>query len=168
MVAMMKQAERFTKPGPPHEELERFIGSWETETSIFIPGQTPKKEKGTARFEWLMPGRWAKQTWSGTLMGMQFEGFMMIGYDNFKQSFVSADVNSGETAMRYAEGDLDPGGKALIMYGTLDEYLTGEHDKMVKYLWRFESKDLMVYEVHDLPIGLENTKVVEVTYRRKK
>ena len=49
---------------------------------------------------------------------------------------------------------------------TLDEYLTGEHDKMVKYVWRFSSKDKMVLEVHDLPIGENNTKVLEISYAR--
>ena len=53
-----------------------------------------------------------------------------------------------------------------IAYGTLDEYLTGEHDKMVKYVWRFTSPTQMVLEVHDLPIGENNTKVVEITFRK--
>ena len=53
------------------------------------------------------------------------------------------------------------------MYGTLDEYLTGEHDKMVKTIWRFISKDEMVMEVHDLHIGEKNTQVIEIRYTRK-
>jgi hypothetical protein len=43
------------------------------------------------------------------------------------------------------------------MYGTLDEYLTGEHDKMVKSVWRFVSDDEMRLEVHDLAIGESNS-----------
>ena len=50
----------------------------------------------------------------------------------------------------------------------LDEYLTGEHDKMVKSVFRFVSEDEMKLEVHDLPIGESNTKVVEITYTRAK
>ena len=38
---------------------------------------------------------------------------------------------------------------------------------MVKYVWRFVTKDRLVLEVHDLPIGEKNTKVVEFTYNRK-
>ena len=48
----------------------------------------------------------------------------------------------------------------------LDEYLTGEHDKMVKYAWRFLSPDEMVLEVHDLHIGEQDTMVLETRYRR--
>jgi hypothetical protein len=61
---------------------------------------------------------------------------------------------------------MDPSGNALLSYGTIDEYLTGEHDKMVKYVWRFPSKDKMVLEIHDLPIGENNTKVLEFAYTR--
>jgi hypothetical protein len=37
---------------------------------------------------------------------------------------------------------------------------------MVKYFYRYESDAKMVHEVHDLPIGLKNTQVVEITYEK--
>jgi hypothetical protein len=113
-----------------------------------------------------MEGRWLKWEGSGTMMGMPANLFMLIGYDNFKMSYVATFVSSLDTAMLRAEGDMDPGGKTLLMYGTLDEYLTGEHDKMVKYVWRFESDDRIRMELHDLPIGETNTKVVEYVWTR--
>jgi hypothetical protein len=114
-----------------------------------------------------MPGRWLKWELTGTVMGKPGQALTIIGYDNFKRSYVVTTVQSMDTAMTHAEGDMDPGGQALIAYGTLDEYLTGEHDKMVKYVWRFLSRDRIVLEVHDLPIGEQHTKVVEFTYVRK-
>ena len=92
---------------------------------------------------------------------------MMEKAKRYKQSYVATAVDTMDTAMRRAEGDLDPSGKALLMYGTIDEYLTGEHDKMVKLVWRFLSDDELVLEIHDLPIGEKNTKVVETRYRRR-
>ncbi len=167
MAEMMKRAKQFTAPGDHHQALERFLGTWDVETSILMGGES-KPEKGTATVSWLMEGRWLKHEMSGTIMGMSVESFSIIGYDNFKMSYVGATVSSMDTALLTYEGDMDPSGKALISYGTLDEYLTGEHDKMVKYVWRFPSEDRMVLEVHDLPIGENNTKVVEVAYTRRK
>ena len=166
MAAAMAKAKRFTQPGDPHKLLERFVGKWNTETRMFGMGKPTPPEKGTAEFSWLMPGRWLKSESRGTMMGLPAETFMIIGYDNFKQSYVSTHISSLDTAMTHAEGDMDPSGKALISYGTLDEYLTGEHDKMVKYVWRFQSPAQMVLEVHDLPIGENNAKVVEITFRK--
>lgn len=167
LAAMMEKAKKYTQPGEHHKELARFLGKFDAEVRFFIGGQATPPEKGTAEGTWLMEGRWLAMKSSGTSMGQPMETFMLLGYDNFKQSFVSTHVSSLDTAMTHGEGDMDPGGKALLSYGTLDEYLTGEHDKMVKYVWRFPSADRIILEVHDLPIGEQNTKVVEFTYIKK-
>lgn len=166
MAEMMKKAGRYMKPGENHEVLERFLGKWNTEATIFMPGAKP--EVGTAEFSWLMPGLFLQARSHGSMMGMPMEGYYLIGYDNYKMSFVTTAVSSVETAMRHFEGDLTPDGKAIISYGTVDEYLTGEHDKMAKSMWRFLDADTIVHEVHDLPIGETNTKVFEVKYTRAK
>jgi hypothetical protein len=168
MAEMMKAAARWTQPGEHHKELERFVGKWDTETRMFMGGKATPGEKGTAEFTWLMPGRWLQYRAQGSMMGMQAESACLMGYDNFKMSYVATGVSSFDTAMNRFEGDMTPDGKSLVMYGTLDEYLTGEHDKMVKYAWRFLSPDKMLFEIHDLPIGETNTKVVEITYTRAK
>jgi hypothetical protein len=165
--AELEKAKRYTAPGPNHKELERFLGQWDTETRLMLPTPT-QPEKGTASYSWLMEGRWVKGESSGTMMGMPIRTFGILGYDNFKMSYVTANVNSFDTTLTTSEGDMDPSGKAILSYGTLDEYLTGEHDKMVKYVWRFISADEMVLEVHDLPIGEKNTQVIEIRFKRRK
>jgi hypothetical protein len=166
--AMMQKAKKFTEPGKAHRELERFLGKWQTETRLFMGGQGTPAEKGSAEGSWLMEGRWLKLEWTGSMMGRPVQGFSILGYDNFKMSYVSSSVTSLDTTLAHTEGDMDPSGNVFISYGTIDEYLTGEHDKMVKYVWRFTSKDAMVFEVHDLPIGEKNTKVIEVAYTRSR
>lgn len=168
MAAMMAQARKYTQPGDAHKLLHRFLGTWDTETRITVPGSSPAPEKGTATCRWLIDGRWLQCDASGQMMGMPMRTSFILGYNIFKMSYVSSAINSVDTAMIYSEGDLDPSGKALLMYGTLDEYLTGEHDKMVKSVWRFVSDDEMKLEVHDLPIGENNTQVFEIRYRHRK
>lgn len=50
----------------------------------------------------------------------------------------------------------------------MDEYLTGEHDKITKQVTRIVDADTFVFEMHDLHIVPGETKVFEITYRRKK
>lgn len=168
MAEMMQRAKQFTQPGENHKLLARFLGTWDTELRITMPGAQAPADKGSATFSWLMEGRWLKMESQGTMMGMPSQTFMILGYDNFKMSYVTTSVSSVDTALTTSEGDLTPDGKSLVAYGTLDEYLTGEHDKMVKYAWRFLSDDEMALEVHDLPIGEHNTKVVEIRFKRRK
>lgn len=168
LAAMMERAKQYTEPGEHHRLLERFLGQWDTETRIFMGAQALAPSKGTSEFSWLMDGRWLQQRGSGSMMGRPLETFWIMGYDNFKMSYVATSVHTMDTSMIRSEGDLDPGGDVLIMYGTLDEYLTGEHDKMVKSVYRFLSEDEIVMELHDLPIGEKNTKVVEVRFKRSR
>lgn len=61
--------------------------------------------------------------------------------------------------------------------GARDEHLTGEHDRMVKYVHRFEGEraddggrasiDRYVLEVHDMVLQGGETMVLEFTYTRK-
>ncbi len=167
MMAMMAKAQRYTQPGDHHKQLERFVGRWDTSTRMMMGGQATPASKGTAEFRWLMPGRWLCSESTGSLMGQKVQGFWLVGYDNFKMSYVMTMVNSMDTAMLRAEGDFLRDGSTLVTYGTLDEYLTGEHDKMVRYVLRFADADHFTLEVHDLHIGLENSMVVEVRFARQ-
>ncbi len=166
LAEMMAQAAKYTQPGENHELLKKFLGDWDVEARLFSGGQALPPSKGKATCKWLIEGRWIMTETDSELMGMQNKTFTIMGYDNLKMSYVFTNVHSIDTAMTHAEGDMDPSGKVLLMYGTLDEYLTGEHDKMVKYVWRFNSDDEMVLEVHDLPIGETNTKVLEFKFTR--
>lgn len=167
MAEMMQKAQKLMAPGPHHEKLKPMLGDWETSFHLVQGDTVLPGSKGTAKISWLFDGRWLKVEGSSSMMGMPYEYFYIFGYDNFKKSYVAASVSTMDTALHTNEGDLTQHGDALISYGTIDEYLTGEHDKMVKSVWRFISDDEMVMEIHDLPIGEKNTKVVEIRYTRK-
>ncbi len=163
----MQKAQRYISPGEHHEVLKKFLGEWKTESRFFMGTKPTPAEPGETKTRWLVEGRWLISESKGQLMGRPFESYSIIGYDNFKMSYVITTVSSWDTAMNRVEGDMTRDGRSMLLYGTLDEYLTGEHDKMVKLAYRFKSNDKMTMEIHDLPIGETNTKVVEVTYTRK-
>jgi hypothetical protein len=167
MAKAFAEAAKWTAPGPMHAKLEAYLGKWDAEYRIFaMAGQPPMTSRAKVEISWLMEGRWLEQRYDGELMGGPFQGFGLLGYDNFKQAFVSCWVDNKSTYMTTSLGKLAQDGRTLISYGTLDEYLTGEHDKTVKYVHRWKSRDQFTMEIHDLAIGEENTKVVEIAYTR--
>ena len=167
MAEMMKRAAKYTTPGEEHNLLKRFLGEWDVQASLTMGGQTGAPSAGTAKCAWKVDGRWIESEWTGSLMGMPGTAFHVMGYDKLKMSYVWTGFTTYDTAMNHAEGDVTHDGNTLILYGTLDEYITGEHDKMVKYLYRFLSDDEYVLEVDDLAIGEKHTKVMEFRYKRK-
>lgn len=169
MAEMMKRWQEVCTPNEHHQKLAQFIGEWKTETRMWMqPGAEPTVSEGTAKFHWLSEGRWLAQDLDSEMMGMPYHGFGITGYDNFKKKYVGSWVDSMSTALITMEGNLDHSGKTMLMYGLMDEPMTGEHDKTVKYVTRWVSDDKFVFEIHDMSIGETNTKVMEVTYTRKK
>ncbi len=168
MADMMAKMAKYTRPGEKHEVLKRFLGAWDTEIRFTMGGPMSPPAKGRSECTWLHEGRWIQSKWTSPMMGMTIEGTSLMGYDLFKQSFVSTTVTTMDTAMNHNEGDLNQAGDVLLLYGTIDEYLDGQHDKMSKTVYRFLSEDEIVMEVHDFTIGEENTMVVQVTYKRAK
>lgn len=169
MATMMKRWQEACTPNANHEKLARFLGKWETESAMTMElGGEAIKTKGSAEIEWLFEGRWLIERSDGQMMGTPMKTVSIHGYDNFKKKYVSTVINSTTTALLHAEGNFDASGKNLITYGPMDEPMTGEHDKAVRYVTRFVDADTFVFEVHDLAIGEKDNKVVAVTYKRKK
>ncbi|MCI0585664.1 MAG: DUF1579 domain-containing protein [Planctomycetes bacterium] len=158
-----KRWQEMCTPGENHAKLAPLLGKWDTKTTIL-----GMATQGTSESRWLVDGRWLQEEWSGEMMGQKGRGWVTLGYDNFKKKYVVSFVDSFSTTMNTAAGAWDQTGKVLTAHGFLDEPMTSEQDKPVKYVWRLLSPDRRVFEVHDLAIGETNTKVIEVEYTRKK
>jgi hypothetical protein len=171
MQQMMKRWQDASTPGENHKKLAQFLGTWNTSTKYMMsesggPPQSPTP--GTAEIKWLVEGRWLRHESKGTLMGMPYAGYGTMGYDNFKQHYVQSWVDNYTTTLLTGEGAWDQTGKTLILYGFLDEPMTGENDKTVKYVYRMTGPDRFTFELHDMMIGETNTKVMEMEYTRVK
>jgi hypothetical protein len=164
MKKMLEGAKKWTSPCPAHEKLKEFVGKWDV--TAMVMGSPGGKSK--AEFTSILGGRFVRQDFDGQLMGMAYQGLGLIGYDNFKQAYVSTWVDSASTYKLDSQGKFDQSGKTLIFYGTMDEYLTGENDKEVKFVYRWKDADHFAFEIHDLAIGETNTMVIQFEYARAK
>jgi uncharacterized protein DUF1579 len=151
-----------------HEKLADWIGKWDTEMKMYSMGMAMPATKGTSEFKWLVPDKWLSEEYQGEMVGMPVKTYATMGFDRYKQKFVSSWVSSLTTTFLTAEGNFDQSDKVLLSYGLMDEPMSGEHDKCVKYVWRLADPDKMIFEIHDLSIGEANTKVIEITYTRRK
>lgn len=165
---IQERARAATTPGEHHEALERFIGEWDVELELVLPGAPARHAAGRATYEWLLPGRWIAQTMTDDLFGDDNQSFAIMGYDNFAKSYIIAGASSFDTAFNVARGPVvDPDGQVIVTYGTLDEYLTGELHKPYKIVTRIIDRDHHVVETWDLGIGPEGAKVLEYRYSRR-
>lgn len=149
-----------------HEWYAQLIGKWNVTSTMYGMGPEPSKSKGTAEFSWLIEGRWIQQTFSGEMMDTPFNGIGISGYDNFKKKFVNIWLDDMSTAMYMYEGTLDQTRTSMVAFGSMDEPMTGEHDKTTKSVTTIVDENTMRFEMHDLHIVPGSTKVFEMVYTR--
>jgi hypothetical protein len=169
MQEMMKKWMEAATPGEPHKFLDHFIGKWDITTRMWWegPGKPPAESKGSSEVRWIMEGRFTLEESTGQMMGKPHKGMGITGYDNFKKKYVGYWIDNTSTAMYNIQGSLDQTGKVLTSYGQFDEPMTGELDKLAKFVLRIVSKDKHVFEIYDLVGSPNEFKAVEITYTRK-
>jgi len=159
---MMKKGELYATPNRNHEFLHAFTGHWNTQTRIMYT----ESQHGTANANMILGGRFLEMSYTGTLMGIPLKGRTTLGYDNFKKKFTAVFIDNLGTSIRTAQGSLDHSAKVLSLWGTMDEWMTGEHDKPVMYRYRIADQDTIVFEIFDLSITDGEAKVIEVLHTR--
>ncbi|HSR70015.1 MAG TPA: DUF1579 family protein [Acidobacteriota bacterium] len=168
MKAMQQRWAESMKPGKYHAWLGQLIGHWDVEARLFYGSQgEPQKGKGKSAIEWKVEDKWLSWEYDYELAGSKTRSFGIHGYDNFKQKFVSVTFDNNSTALSRFEGVLDQSGTALHLWGTVDEPMTGEHDKMAEGVVRILDANRFLLEVHDLAIG-DDSKVLEFEFTRAK
>ncbi|HJQ70632.1 MAG TPA: DUF1579 domain-containing protein [Blastocatellia bacterium] len=170
MQEMMKKWMDAATPGSHHKALEHFIGKWDTTCKVWMegPGKPPSETKGTSEVRWILGGRYTVEELKSQMLGMPHSGMGITGYDNFKKQYVGFWIDNMSTAMFTTLGEFDSSGKVLTSTGKMDEPMTGEKDKLVKYVIQIIDKDKHVFSVYDLAGTSNEFKVVEITYTRKK
>ncbi len=170
MEAMMKKWMEAATPAEAHKKLNDMVGSWKTSSRIWANGldAPPTETQGTWEVKWVLDGRFLQQEMKGEMMGKPFSGIGFLGYDNMNKKYVSFWIDNTSTAMFTADGTFDQAGKVLTTVGKMDEPMTGEYGKSTMYIYRMESKDKHIFEIHDLSLPQGKTKMMEAEYTRVK
>jgi len=163
-IAKMEQlGEYLAEPGGHHDYLNNFVGDWITESSVYEMEPT----LGTASNILILGDRFLEGNYSGTIMGASYDGKMTLGYDKYKRKYVVTFIDSLSTSIKYAEGVIDKSKRTLSLWGSMDEWMTGEHDKTVLYRFTIQSESQFTMEIHDLSVYPDETKVFKIVYKRK-
>lgn len=167
-VRMRERVRAATTPGERHEVLNHFVGDWDVELTLAVPGVPEQRASGRATYEWLIPGRWIALRLTDELLGEPHVSFAIIGYDNFAKSYIIAGVSSFDTALNVSRGPVvDPEGRVIVTYGRQDDYTTGVLHKPYKIVTRIIDEDYHVVETWDMGMGAEGARVLEYRYTRR-
>jgi len=164
---MMKKWMEYATPGKLHKSLEYFSGKWDAVTKYWMkPGDKAMETTGTSVAQMIMGGRYLKTQNKGKMMGMEFTGLSILGYDNFNKKFVGTWFDSNGTGLFPYEGTLDSSGKVRTDTGTWDEIMSGgKHD--VRMVTTIVDKNSYKFEMYMKYPNMPEFKSMEMVYTRK-
>jgi hypothetical protein len=164
---MMAKWMEMNAKGPEHEKFVDAVGTWKAVMKHWmVPGMPPRVSEGTAEFKLLLDGRYIQQTYK--CEAEKFEGIGIEGYDRMRKKYVSIWMDTMSTGIFVSEGTADASGKVFTYFGKMDDFMTGERDKVTRSVARVISDDEVVFEMYDRRPDVGEYKTMEIRYTREK
>ena len=167
-LAMMEAMQKAGTPGENHKLLASMTGDWAFVNRMWMdPAGPPTESNGTASYMMLMDGRFLVGHYQGTMMGMEFDGRGVTGYDNTTKQFQSVWLDNFGTMMMFMTGTYDPTAKAFTYLSEMADPVAPATRIKIREVIRLESPDRHTMEWYETRGGKE-TKTMEIVYTRKK
>lgn len=130
---MMETWAKYSNPGEHHQHFHEMVGNWTHNVTMWMaPGAPPMESAATSTSRLSMDGRWLEETFSGSMWGMPFEGQNLLGYDNFREEYVSIWRDNLSTAPMISRGTYDAATKTLTLTASVDDVMSGARDVPVR------------------------------------
>lgn len=167
---MMKKWMEYSTPSESHKLLASLAGKWTFVAKSWETADAKADEtKGTSNIKMILGGRFLVQEVKGKMMGQNYEGHGMLGYDNIKKSYDSIWVDSMGTGIMQGTGVYDATTQTITDKGEFTCPFSEKKTSEYKSEWKFNDKNNMTFSLYGK--GLENKaeyKMMEITYKRAK
>jgi len=129
--AQMEAWMKAMTPGKPHQDMAAKVGTWEGTVSMWEkPGAAPQVSQASSERTMGLGGRVLLEHWTGSMMGMPFEGMGMTGYDNSNGQWWSTWSDNFSTGVMTSVGKCDADPKRGCNFtGSYVDPLTGKGKK---------------------------------------
>ena len=165
----MAEMEAYMKagtPGPPHQAMASTAGNYDLKIkSWHEPGGPPMEETGSATRKMTLDGRVLMEDITSSMMGMSYNGHLMMGYDNVTGKYWSTWTDSMSTGVMVSEGTCDAKNVCSFI-GSWNDPITKGPLK-VRMISRWPSPTTQIFEMHGPGKDGKEMKMMEMTYTKK-
>ena len=154
-------------PGAPHQAMAKTAGSYDMKIKSWHElGGPAMEETGTATRTMAMDGRVLVEDVTATMMGSQFKGHGMRGYDNVSGKYWSTWTDSMSTGLMVSQGTCDANGACTFTGSWNDPVKKGPVTARMTTRWTSPTTE--VFEMYG-PFGEggKEMKMMEITYTKK-
>jgi hypothetical protein len=169
-VTMMKNWEVYMTPGPVHQMMASWDGTWEGQSSMWEGPDKPRVNYTiTTVNQMIMGGRYQQAINTGTMMGMPFEGHSLNAYDNHKKVIKSTWIDNFGTGIMMLEGPWDEATKSMTLTGTMVDPGMGDgKESPVREVYKVVDADHHEMQMFANYPGLGEVMMMEIKWTRKK
>jgi hypothetical protein len=122
MMVWMKLAE----PGPQHEGLAKYVGTWKGEVFMWMaPDMEPMVDSSTAEAEMILGGRYLEWTHTGSFSGMPYESRAIEAYSHLDKRYESIWIDNFGTLMLFFTGSGSEDGSRREMSTSFSDPVKG-------------------------------------------
>ncbi|MBD9477654.1 DUF1579 domain-containing protein [Pseudoxanthomonas sp. PXM02] len=166
MQAQMEAYQKAGTPGIEHGRLAGMAGNYDlTVKSWHAPGAPPSTDPGTATRRMILGNRVMLEEVTSQVMGQPFTGQGLHGFDNVTGKYWGTWNDSMSTGVMLSEGTCDA--QLTCTYtGTHHDPVT-KKPQTSRMTTRWSDKDTEVFEMYGPGPDGKETKMMEITYKRR-
>ena len=123
-------------PGPELDVFKAEVGTWDVEITVFVDPEHPETSKGKETNR-MLGGFWLLTNFEGKMMGMDFKGHGMYGYDTEKKQYVGTWVDSVSSKKMEMVGTHDAASRTM----TYEGMASGPDGKATKHVLKTQYTD---------------------------
>ncbi|HEX6791923.1 MAG TPA: DUF1579 domain-containing protein [Candidatus Krumholzibacteria bacterium] len=112
-------------PGEHHKHMQKLVGEFDYTMKMFMPGQPAQEYKGHRSAKMILGDRYLDETYTGTFMGMPFEGHGTMAYDNVQKKYLNTWIDNMGTGLMFGSGTCDANGTSWTMSADMADPMSG-------------------------------------------
>jgi len=156
----------YMTPGTVHQMVAKSDGDWNADVTMWMsPGAAPTKSTAACTNKMILGGRYQETKYTGTMMGMPFEGMGLLAYDNAKKVFITTWIDNMGTGLMHLEGPWDESTRSINFTGKSVDPTTGK-DMDVRQVFKWIDDNNQQLEMY-MQMNGQEVKTMEIKLTRK-
>lgn len=154
-------------PGQQHQVLAKLVGDWTTTSKLTMAGMPPDESEGSATLSMELEGRFLREEYVGSMMGMPFTSVKLLGFNNGSQKYEGVWMYTLGTNMMTLSGSSADGGQTITCEASWDNEIGVSESVTITYHLVDDNHFKMTMVRGEMPDGSAGPEM-EIAYLRKK
>jgi hypothetical protein len=154
-------------PGEHHAHMKKLAGEFDYTLKMIMPGMPATDYVGKRSAKMVMGDRYLDETYTGTMMGMPFEGHGTMAYDNVQKKYLNTWIDNMGTGIMFGAGTCDANGTTWTMTSDMADPMTGKMLK-TRSVTKVVDADHISFEMYAPGPDGKEAKMMEIIATRTK